>query len=177
MKDEEYVFRQEIAEKKQAARGAYHKVRGGGKTVKMPSDYMTRKEKNSLNGEVKTYAMSKPLTWYEFSRMPDEIQVTYIRGLVDKYSAPPLWVAQMLGINPKQMHGWCFDHSFSFPSQPGRKLAKMKPLWEEFIAGTRETPQDRVSTPEPGNDAPDNITALIALLRGTGAKLTIEVTL
>lgn len=86
MKNEEYVFYQDIKEKKSAARGAFHK-KGGSKSKKctLPSDYLTKKEREKMNGEVKTWKMNKFYIWQEFKQMPDDIQEAYLVSLVGKY--------------------------------------------------------------------------------------------
>lgn len=52
MKDEEYIFRQESREKAITARGAHNRRThcGKGGRVKLPSDYMTKKELEKMNG-------------------------------------------------------------------------------------------------------------------------------
>lgn len=58
--DIEGIFMQDVREKRKAANGVYHRasrrgyIRGG---VKTQSDFMSKKEKNKLNGEVKVYNM------------------------------------------------------------------------------------------------------------------------
>ncbi len=87
MKDEEYVFYQDIKEKKSIGRGAFHK-KGGSKSKKctLPSDYLTKKEREKMNGEVKTWSMSKFYTWEEFKEMHDDIQEAYVTTLLSKYN-------------------------------------------------------------------------------------------
>lgn len=86
MKDEEYVFLQDIKEKKSIARGAFHK-KGGSKSKKctLPSDYLTRKEREKMNGEVKRWNMNEFYTWNEFKEMPKDIAAAYISTLNQKY--------------------------------------------------------------------------------------------
>lgn len=56
----ERMFQSEVRDKKRTASGIHHRasrrgyIRGG---VKTPSDYLSKKEKNKLNGEVKVYNM------------------------------------------------------------------------------------------------------------------------
>lgn len=86
MTDERYVYQQDIKEKKQAGRGAFHKKSGAkSKKCNFPSDYLTRKEKEKLNGECKTWSMNKFYSWSEFKEMPDDIQLRYINFLIGKY--------------------------------------------------------------------------------------------
>ena len=54
MNDEKYVFINDCAEKKRTARGIHNKRTHAGKGGKVifPSDYLTRKEREAMNGEV-----------------------------------------------------------------------------------------------------------------------------
>lgn len=85
MNDEAYCFVQDNKARKQMAYGAKKKVRGGGKTVIMPSDNLTAKQRKELNSKVATYAMDKPHTYYELLAFPKDIRKEYLQGLVDKY--------------------------------------------------------------------------------------------
>ena len=60
MKDEEYLFHQTCREQKNIARSARNKRTHNGKggRVKFPSDYMTKKELQKMNGEVKSYRLN-----------------------------------------------------------------------------------------------------------------------
>lgn len=87
MSDEEFVYRQDIKEKKATGRGAFHK-KGGSKSKKcnFPSDYMTRKEKQALNGEVMSYNPNKFYSYAEFKQLPMEYQIKYINSLLLRYN-------------------------------------------------------------------------------------------
>ena len=97
MKDEEYVFMQDIKEKKSIARGAFHK-KGGSKSKKctLPSDYLTRKEREKMNGEVKRWNMNEFYTWNEFKEMPKDIAAAYISTLNQKYRVSMMNIAEKL---------------------------------------------------------------------------------
>lgn len=81
------LYRQDIKEKKATGRGAFHK-KGGSKSKKcnFPSDYMTRKEKQALNGEVMSYNPNAWYTWEEFKALPMEYQVKYVNSLLNRYN-------------------------------------------------------------------------------------------
>lgn len=87
MSDEEFIYRQDIKEKKSTGRGAFHK-KGGSKSKKcnFPSDYMTRKEKQALNGEVMSYNPNKFYSYAEFKQLPMEYQIKYINSLLTRYN-------------------------------------------------------------------------------------------
>ena len=99
MEDEKFVFFQEVKEKNTTARSSHnrrpHAGKGGG--VKFPSDYLSKKELQAMNGETKTYRMNAPMTWKEFKAMPDDLKIMYITALRQKYSVPDSKIAEMLG--------------------------------------------------------------------------------
>ena len=99
MTDEEYVFRQDAREKKIIGHSAAKRNRTGKGPVRMPSDYLTAKEKKAMNGEEKTYRLGAPMTYQEFRRMPEDLQRQYITGLLEKYDVTDRMIAEMLGIS------------------------------------------------------------------------------
>ena len=87
LSDEEYIYRQDIKEKKAAGRGIYSKKNGSkSKKCTLPSDYMTRKEKMAMNGEVMSYNPNAWYTWEEFKKLPMEYQIKYVNSLLTRYN-------------------------------------------------------------------------------------------
>ena len=87
LSDEEYIYRQDIKEKKAAGRGIYHKKNGSkSKKCTLPSDYMTRKEKMAMNGEVMSYNPNKFYSYAEFKQLPMEYQIKYVNSLLTRYN-------------------------------------------------------------------------------------------
>lgn len=101
MNDEKYTFIQDIRDKKSIARNARNKRNHCGKrgAVKLPQDYMTKKELNAMNGEIATYRMNDPLTWKEFRAMPDDLCVLYIKSLRERYNVANTQIAEMMGVH------------------------------------------------------------------------------
>lgn len=101
MKDEEYLFFTDARDKKNIARSARNQRTHTGKRgrVKLPSDYLTKKELNAMNGEVKSYRLNDPMTWKEFKSMPDDIKTTYIQLLRQKFNPYDASIAQMMGVH------------------------------------------------------------------------------
>lgn len=101
MKDEHYVFLKDVSEKKNVARSARNKRTHNGKRggVKFPSDYMTEKERNAMNSEVKSYRLNEPMSWKEFKAMPDDIKVAYVKLLREKFGVPDTYLAKMFGVS------------------------------------------------------------------------------
>ena len=90
MTNVKYEFLQDCHEKAITARSARNRKRYPGKKgpVKLPSDYMSEKEKEALNGECKTYKLGAPMSWDEFNKMPDDLKVMYIKNLRKKFNVP-----------------------------------------------------------------------------------------
>jgi hypothetical protein len=101
MTDEKYVFQTDCREKKRTASGAFHKRTHAGKggAVKFPSDYMTRKELNAMNGEPKSYNLNSPMTWAEFKELPDDIKVMYIKLIREKFRVSDSTIFRMMGVS------------------------------------------------------------------------------
>lgn len=101
MKDETYLFHSDCREKKNVARSAKHvrTHRGKGGRVKFPSDHLSKKELNAMNGEVKSYRLNDPMSWDEFRSMPDDLKIAYIKALREKYNVPDSHIARMMGAN------------------------------------------------------------------------------
>lgn len=98
--DEQYTMIQDCREKKSTAASAFkqrtHCGKGGG--VKLPSDYMSRKEIKAMNGECVTYRMNDPIAWEEFKTWPEEHQKNYIVNLREKYKIPGTALAKAMGV-------------------------------------------------------------------------------
>lgn len=101
MTDEKYVYTQDVREKKNIARSARHKRThcGKGGAVKLPSDYLTPKELKAMNGEVKSYKLNQPMKWDEFKALPDDLKITYIKVLREKFNVPDCRIADMMGVH------------------------------------------------------------------------------
>lgn len=108
MKDETYCYIQDVKEKKITARSARNARTHAGKSgrVKLPCDYMTQKELKALNGECKTYRLNEPMSWAEFKALPDDIKVTYIKLLREKFDVPDKEIADMFGADRQTIGRW-----------------------------------------------------------------------
>ena len=101
MTDEKFVFVSDCADKKRTARGIHNKrthAGNGGKVI-FPSDYLTRKELESMNGEVKTYSLNRPMRWKEFKLLPDDLRREYIENLQKRFGVMQKDLAVMFGVS------------------------------------------------------------------------------
>ncbi len=220
MTDEEYLFRQTEKERKRIARGAHNKKRGGGKTVRMPSDYLSRREREALNGEVKTYKKKDFYTWQEFKELPNDLQVAWVNSCINRYGVGLGTISEVVFGGSRKMIYVHFQRAneLKFINKPltgkagqiaKKKLAAAFENWKNtqitmcedqpaevateeasepvFVPSEEETEKPEIKVeeksainwidPAPAKMDASNIAALIAALAGSGAKLTIEVTL
>lgn len=114
MTDAEFIFRTDCAEKKKIGHGYSHKNRTGKGPVKFPSDYLSKKEKIALNGELMSYSMNDFYTWDEFRRMPEHIQVEYLQHIVDKYHLGFTSISKLMFSKSKNtLHNYIIDHKLN----------------------------------------------------------------
>lgn len=101
MTDERYEFIQDCKEKASTARSSKNKRThcGKGGNVRFPSDNLTKKEREAMNSECKTYRMNDPVKWSEFKTWPKEHQITYIKLLREKFGVPDSCIGAMMGIS------------------------------------------------------------------------------
>lgn len=106
MNDEKYIYLQDIRDKKVTSHSAANKV-GGARSTRctLPSDYMTKKEIESMSSECVTYNINKRMTWKEFKSLPDDIKRLYIKNIRQKYDVSAREIANMIGIS-KQPFGF-----------------------------------------------------------------------
>lgn len=101
MDDIEYMYKQDLREKKSIAASAKHRKGKviGPKGCRLPSDYLTKKERNAMNGPVTTYDLGKPVKFKEFKSWPTDIQKEYILRLDSLYQPTNIALGAMLGIH------------------------------------------------------------------------------
>jgi len=201
MTDEEFLFRQTVRERKEIGRGDRYKKRGGGRYVRLPSDHLTRKERNALNGEVLTFNPNAWYSWEDFQRFPDDLQLRYVNSIINRYGASTMAISEIVFGKAKNTLAehlkrkgllQYVNKSAANGAAGTRARAALKNAIESGDAPTEtdekpaEAPcgaQDGVLTIDAGGNTPESenqisrLSGLLRLLAGTGAKLTIEVTL
>lgn len=216
--DEEYLFKQTEIERKKLGYGDKHKKRGGGRYVRLPSDNLTRKEKEALNGEIKTWKEKEFYTWEEFKELPDDVALKWVNSMTSRYSVG-MGIISRCVFNKKAL---TLSHEMERrglkeyvnrcvtggAASKGKKLLLEAIEAKQYAAPAVEAPMEEETTQEDDQKiieevtepapevAPEivesvkkapaepirnidmhNIALLLSSLAGTGAKLTIEVTL
>lgn len=145
MNDEKYVFISEVKERKNIARSARNRRSHNGKggKVMMPSDRMTRKEWESMNGEVKHYKINEPMSYAEFKALPDDIKKIYIKTLRSKFDVPDKYIAEMMGVGKSTIAyniGILDIHS----GETNNIRAWDRAGWQEWVEGRAVLPEEAV---------------------------------
>lgn len=196
MTDEEYIFRQTSAERKRIGRGDFNKKRKGGRFVRLPSDNLSKKEREKMNGTVEKYNLNKPVSWAEFKKWPQDLACEYIRRIEEAYDVRTDDIAKMMGIGTWSLQQ--YRHKLGCPARAGGKREPVDFIgWAKFLGGDDDVRavlgesspvvEEKVELPEKKEENPEpikvdsssimNIAILLEALKGSGAKLTIEVTL
>lgn len=129
MTDEKFVLISDIKDKKRTARGGFNKVRKKGGRVRLPSDYMTEKERAKLNGDVKSYNLNRPMKWAEYKKLPDDLKETYLLRLRNLYNATATGLGRMFGV--ERMTVLNEQKRLGIPSLG--KGARADPAFESFV--------------------------------------------
>ena len=99
MNDVEFILKEDIKEKKQAGRRDYNKKNGSkSKKCHLPSDSLSKKEIEKMNGECKVYNLSKPMSYSNFCAMPVDLQIKYLETLRVKFGASQTDISKMMGV-------------------------------------------------------------------------------
>ena len=158
MKDEEYLFHSEVRAKKVTARSARNTRTHNGKSgrVKLPSDYMTKKELNAMNGEVKSYRLNEPMSWKEFKAMPDDIKVTYVKLLREKFHCIDSAIAEMMGIHKATFHNEMNRLGIMVGGKGRRKWEDKDAFWA-WVSGARIPVEEAKEEPVPEEPVPEEV--------------------
>lgn len=146
-------------QKKGMAIGAKHKKSGAkSKVCRFPSDYLTKKEREALNGEVTTWNFKNFCTCDEFVQMPHDIKEGYINYLINTYHVGLPSISLYLF---KKSENYLFDYAkhnslhFVKCSSHGRAGAKYRMEFIEAIGC--EKSERYIPTPEAIKESVKNI--------------------
>ena len=194
MKDAEYLFKQTERERKRIGRGDYNKKRQGGKQVRFPSDHLTKKEREAMNGEVVSYQLGKPTDWATLKSWPEDVQKVYLTGLRKTYGVGGKEIGEMLGVAKVTV---CHHEKKLGVSAPIGKRTSLREEERNKFLGRKAEPVEVEAQVEPERPtvapAPEEkeiptcpqlddimkIAEFLLSIKATGAKakVTVEITL
>ena len=110
-----------------------------------------------MNGEVKSYKLNDPMSWDEFQAMPDDIKITYIKLLREKFGVPDSHIGNMLGVRQNRIS----KEIIRLGINGGRGSGKTKWNKDAWLAWCNGAP---VPAPDPTEEAPEVVERLAASL-------------
>ena len=127
----------DLRDRRAEASGARHKKNGSKKKgCSLPSDGLTRRQLEKLNGPMNIFAMNVPTDYETLSKQSDDIQREYITNLLDRFNITAAKISEMLGISPTT--GMSYIKSLGIKYAPrGAKLKNNKnekDAWNYFLA-------------------------------------------
>lgn len=131
----------EQKEQKNIANQARHrKGSRGRKGCALPSDTLTKKERESQNGQLYSYQTERPMTWDEFTALPKHLQEMYIHDLQSKYHASIYRIGLVFGMS-NNFGRWLNSRGIPYKngSAGSRMTPKEKAAWQEFLNKGRTT--------------------------------------
>ena len=155
MRDAEYLFKQTSLERKRIGRGDFNNKRQGGKQVRLPSDNMSRKEWEKMNGECKSFNLAKPVKWAAFKQWPADLQRNYLTGLQEKFNAKSGHMAAMFGVSTKTL--FLLTQTIGFKFSRG-KAPLLKSAWYAFVNG-EQVKEDLVKEDSVKEELPPEVLA------------------
>lgn len=179
MSDEAFDLLEENREKKITGQSARNRRGNTGKrgSVRLPSDRLTDKQLEALNGKCETYCLGKPMTWAQFKAMPDDLKIEYVKKLRKKYSVPDYALAEAMGVSRRTFGKWMWGLGLDL----GRQAAAANRGWYDtedcdhfvnFWCGVKEPPKRGVISIE--GDAMADLLELADELKGVNVRMTIE---
>lgn len=78
----EKEFKSECAEKKRIARGEFARKKGGGKTCRLPSDNLTKKQWEEKCSEVYSVNLKKMMSWEDYGHLDHAFKRQYLTYLI-----------------------------------------------------------------------------------------------
>lgn len=110
MKDEKYVFFEDVKEKAITARSAKKRPRRSG--CRLPQ--YTAKEMREMSGPTYTINLKRRITYTEFKALPESLQKDYVQNIVDKYGVGPSALAELMGANAGAVGMYLNKRGYSF---------------------------------------------------------------
>lgn len=110
MKDEKYVFFEDVKEKAITARSSKKRPRRSG--CRLPQ--YTAKEMREMSGPTYTINLKRRISYTEFKALPESLQKDYVQNIVDKYGAGPSALAELMGANAGAVGVYLSKRGFSF---------------------------------------------------------------
>lgn len=140
MNDIEYLYRQDIREKKATGRGVFSKKSGARtKYVGLTQDRLTSAQLKRRNSPVFTYNITTCIhSWSEFKSMPSDLQCEYLKRVIKTYNPSIEMIASAMGVTSESLRSLIHAKNFDIPLKRGGRK-RQHPYWNAFLCDNRTT--------------------------------------
>lgn len=156
MTDEKFTLVETNRERANIARSARYTNRKGKGSVKIGVEYRTEKELQALNGEVKSYDLSKAFSYEEFKELPDDLKNEYFHALYEKHGASDHGISLFWHISENTVSFYRKQYGIPSPKK-GRNITR-ETTWKAFVSVSKAFKEEKLENedydyyPEYDND-------------------------
>ena len=127
----------DLRDRRAEASGARRKKNGSkSKACSLPSDGLTRRQWEKLNGPMNIFAMNVPTDYETLMKQSDDIQREYIVNLLERFNITVSKISEMLGVSPS--FGMKYVKTLGIKYTPRGAKSKNnkdeKDAWNYFLA-------------------------------------------
>lgn len=149
MSEIEIEFNKDCQEKKMTGRSAFNA--GKKQNCTLPSDTMSRREMQEMNGKLVSISLNEPMSWTKFKCLSRDLQETYINSLHSRYGCTYSDISRMFGLSATVFSRYAKTTGLKvFKSAKGSKISDVKG-WNKFL-GKAEVEAVPEPIPEPDPD-------------------------
>ena len=139
-------FDYDVMQKKRIARGAFsRKGTVNQKGCRLPHENLTKKEREALNGEVKTVGFNDKITWDFFKTLPVDLQEEYLDHQVKRFGVGMSRISvDLFGLTPQALRNHIARHGLNVMGPGKGKMPKAAwKSWNRWInSGATNAPID-----------------------------------
>lgn len=141
MKDEKYVFFEDVKEKAITARSSKKRPRRSG--CHLPQ--YTAKEMREMSGPTYTINLKRRISYTEFKALPESLQKDYVQNIVDKYGVGPSALAELMGANAGAVGVYLSKRGFSFKRGFQPKKEDLERFREDYGIISANAPTKKIT--------------------------------
>ena len=134
-------FEYDCYQKKVIARGAKHcKGTINRKGCTLPHEYLTKKEREQMNGELSTIQMNSPISWERFKTLPKDLQEEYLQRLMDSFGVGASIIGhELFGVSQSGLRKHINKYGLRVKARSGGRVSKaVYENWRSWLNGSTD---------------------------------------
>lgn len=127
-------FDYDVLQKKRVAQNARRRKCGSkSRYCGLPSDHLTQKQWKERNGVCMTMNLTRPMSWEDFSRLPDSMQKEYLQHLIDTYHVGCGAIGKMFNHSQSTVFNRAKKLGVKLANTNGRLPSELQERWQAFV--------------------------------------------